>query len=257
VSVLRQLYGDASLVDSLVPTMAFPSRPIRGAHEKSVRRHLDCHAKLIDRSIASLAGPTRSIGRDLQVSVWRDLHGFAVLAELPITPIAFPAIAGGVQIGICGQLDDGAGLLDLPITSIAFPTASVGRIRWICMCRHLDGRAGPFDLSIPSIAFPSTPIALRECILGHPDGSALGEHGAGGGCEKRQENQGVNGYGAWSSRSPHGSFLLVDAEHRTDVAAGRINQGARADLDFDMNARLISIVRKRLFSRLPPSLPRS
>jgi hypothetical protein len=51
----------------------------------------------------------------------------------------------------------------------------------------------------------------------------------------------VNGNGTWSSHSTHGSSLIVDVEHRTDFAAGKIDQGTRVDLGFDMNARLISI----------------
>jgi hypothetical protein len=57
-----------------------------------------------------------------------------------------------------------------------------------------------------------------------------------------------------------GRYLLVDAEHRTEFAAGRINQGARVDLDFDMNARLIIDSEKApvfTLTAFAPALPRS
>jgi hypothetical protein len=288
MSVLRHLHSDASLLDRSIPAIAIPTKSIRSVHEIAVCWHLDGHASLADRPIPSIALPARSVRRVHQVSVGRYPDGDAGLVDLPVPSVAFPSIAWGVQIGIRRHLDGGAGLVDLPIGSIAFPSiaggvqigvgghldggagfidlsktvtalppASVGSICWVGIFRHLNGGAGPVDLSMASNAVPSAAMTPGACILGHPDGSALGEHNAGGSCQKCQENQGVNENGMWSSQSAHGSSRLVDAEHSTEFAVSKSDQGAGVDLGFGVNARVISTVRKRFFARLRPSNRRS
>ncbi len=68
-------------------------------------------------------------------------------------------------------------------------------------------------------------------IIGHPDGAALGEHNPPlpkGKRQKRQYEQRENENNGWSSHAIHGSFLLVNAEHRPAFAVGGIDQRAMA-----------------------------
>ena len=118
--------------------------------------------------------------------------GNAGLIDFPETTVAFPSIAGCIQIGIRSNPYGDAGVLDLPKAPTALPSALEGRICRVCIRRNFDGNAASFDFSIPPITRPSAPIFLGVRILRHPGGILHGGHIAGGRHQKPDKSHCVN-----------------------------------------------------------------
>lgn len=74
----------------------------------------------------------------------------------------------------------------------------------------------------------------------------LSGHNARDSCKKRQHDEGAKENGI-PSHSTHGSFLLVDADDRTELVVTRVGRRAWVESSFDSGVCLIPIARKRLF----------
>ena len=196
ICVLRHLDRLTSLADRAKPAVTSPSSPIGRIDEVCVSRHYDADATVIlfaialfafpgvtqvvqicvgryfnwnagtlDGGVASVACPAEAQRRICQIPVRRYLYCTASPGDPPITSVAFPPVAGGVQIGIGRYSDGHAGLAGLQITSTTLPTTSVGGICGIGILRHLNCFAGAFDRTIATITSPVAPEGLGMGVL--------------------------------------------------------------------------------------------
>lgn len=101
------------------------------------------------------ARPAIAAGEIRQESVRGHFDFDACFFDFAETTVAFPPVAGRIQITVCLWFDNDAVALGLPIAPAALPAALEGGIRSVGIRRNFDGLAGPPGLFVSEITHPS------------------------------------------------------------------------------------------------------
>ena len=145
--------------------IAFPT--VAAKIQMRIRRKNQGAASLTDWLKSTVAAPAGTVGCVVQEAIFRNFHDNAVVARIPESPMAFPAIARGVQIGIGGNFDGVARVSNFAKSAFAFPSAPVRQARQVGVRRHQYRLTRPLQFGKTAIALPSSAMGFRTGVFGN------------------------------------------------------------------------------------------